>query len=56
MHDQNFLHIGIMGCPHSDGSGVKREFHAPFCEGLRVKIPRSTHLRVLPSNHHEIRG
>jgi hypothetical protein len=26
-----------------DGSGVRREAHAPFCEGLGVKSPRSTH-------------
>ena len=27
-----------------DGSGVNREVPAPFCEGLGVKLPRSTHL------------
>ena len=25
-----------------DGSGVSREVHAPFCEGLRVRFPWST--------------
>jgi hypothetical protein len=27
-----------------DGSGVSRETHAPFCERLGVRFPRSTHL------------
>ena len=31
-----------------DGSGMSREVHVPFCEGLRVRIPRSTHLTKLP--------
>lgn len=26
-----------------DGSGVNREVHAPFCEGLGVQFPRPTH-------------
>ena len=26
-----------------DGSGMSREAHVPFCEGLRGKFPRSTH-------------
>ncbi len=26
-----------------DGSGVSREAPAPFCEGLGVQFPRSTH-------------
>ena len=26
-----------------DGSGVNREVHAPFCEGLGVRFPRPTH-------------
>jgi hypothetical protein len=26
-----------------DGSGVSREAHAPFCERLGVRVPRSTH-------------
>ena len=30
----------------SDGSGVNREVRAPFCEGLRGKLPWSTHPRT----------
>ena len=31
-----------------DGSGMSREVHVPFCERLRVRLPRSTHLTKLP--------
>src|SRR6202051_851785 len=30
-----------------NGSGVSREAHAPFCESLRVRFPRATHLVML---------
>ena len=36
-----------------DGSGMSREVHVPFCERLRVRLPRSTHLTYCPS---KVRG
>ena len=30
-----------------DGSGMSREAHVPFCEGLGVRFPRATHLITL---------
>ena len=32
-----------------DGSGMNREVHVPFCERLRGKFPRSTHLTAIPA-------
>jgi hypothetical protein len=36
-----------------DGSGMSREVHVPFCEGLAVKLRGSTHLTYLAAS---IRG
>lgn len=33
-----------------DGIGVSQEVHAPFCEGLRVKLTWPTHLIILPND------
>ena len=30
-----------------DGSGMSREAHVPFCEGLGVRFPRATHLLIM---------
>ena len=32
-----------------DGSGMSREVHVPFCERLRVRLPRPTHLTYCAS-------
>ena len=47
------LRIGRRGCLVGllDGSGVSREVHAPFCEGLRVRFSWSTLLTKLALVH-----
>jgi hypothetical protein len=35
--------IGMIGAFAYDGSGVRRESHAPFCERLAAKYRRPTH-------------
>ncbi len=42
---QRFSPTGNMDFLRSDGSGVNREISSPFCEGLRGKLPWSTHPR-----------
>ena len=44
----SFLPTGRWGfCRRlDDGSGMSREAHVPFCEGLGVRFPRATHLVV----------
>ena len=44
--DRSFSTTGNMDFLRSDGSGVNREVRAPFCEGLRGKLPWSTHPEI----------
>ena len=46
--DRSFSTTGNMDFLRSDGSGVNREIPAPFCEGLRGKLPWSAHQEGFP--------
>ena len=37
-----------------DGSGMSGDVHVPFCEGLRVQLPWSTHLLRQIALEHEL--
>ena len=43
--------VSVVSVRLPDGSGKTRECHVPFCEGLRVKLPRSTLRTELGAEH-----